>query len=330
VTITSALEDGVVSDVYPAVPSWIGASDDANDTDMVFDWVTDEAWGYTSFAPSEPDDDAGLGGNGECLFADAAGNWGDTNCNITAFVAARVCEFEVDTCGDGIVQAVNDETCDDGNTSGGDGCNATCELENVCGNGVTEGAEECDDDNTVSGDGCSATCIVETLFFSEYVEGTSNNKALEIRNPFTTAVNLATSNCQIRAYFNGNVTSTNLTLTGTIGANDVYLVCNSLINAAVTPNCDQLVVGGATNFNGDDALELVCGGTTLDVIGQIGFDPGTNWGAGLTSTVDHTLRRKCAITNGDTVGTDVFDPATEWGGFAVDTFGDLGLPGCSP
>src|SRR5207237_6615532 len=30
-----------------------------------------------------------------------------------------------------------------------------------CGNGVVEGTEECDDHNTVSGDGCSATCQLE-------------------------------------------------------------------------------------------------------------------------------------------------------------------------
>ena len=33
----------------------------------------------------------------------------------------------------------------------------------VCGNGITEGAEECDDGNVVSGDGCSATCQIEAV-----------------------------------------------------------------------------------------------------------------------------------------------------------------------
>ncbi|TMB20585.1 MAG: DUF4215 domain-containing protein, partial [Deltaproteobacteria bacterium] len=36
------------------------------------------------------------------------------------------------------------------------GCNAP-----VCGNGIVEGTEECDDGNTNSGDGCSATCQLE-------------------------------------------------------------------------------------------------------------------------------------------------------------------------
>jgi cysteine-rich repeat protein len=58
------------------------------------------------------------------------------------------------------------EECDDGNTTAGDGCSATCTTEvtppaPVCGNGTTEGTEGCDDGNTAAGDGCSATCTVE-------------------------------------------------------------------------------------------------------------------------------------------------------------------------
>ncbi len=60
------------------------------------------------------------------------------------------------------------------------------------------------------------------------------------------------------------------------------------------------------------------------MIGQIGFDPGTEWGTGLTSTADNTLRRKATVCAGDPNGTDAFDPAIEWDGFATDTFGGLG------
>ncbi len=62
----------------------------------------------------------------------------------------------------------------------------------------------------------------------------------------------------------------------------------------------------------------------LDVIGQIGFDPGAEWGTGDTSTADNTLRRKPTITAGDPNGADAFDPAVEWDGFATNTFGGLG------
>ena len=68
----------------------------------------------------------------------------------------------------------------------------------------------------------------------------------------------------------------------------------------------------------------------IDVIGQVGFDPGTEWGTGLTSTQDNTLRRKAAVTDGDPIGSDVFDPAVQWDGFATDTFDGLGSHTAGP
>lgn len=65
-------------------------------------------------------------------------------------------------CGDGITQPALQEQCDDGNTASGDGCDATCKTE-FCGDGILQPAlgEQCDDGNTTSGDGCDATCTIE-------------------------------------------------------------------------------------------------------------------------------------------------------------------------
>ena len=95
-TITSVAEDTVVRSVQnPAQNPWIGAMDDVNDTDTVFNWVTSEAWNYTYFESGQPDDDAGLGGTGECLhIANPAGEWNDTNCNVSGFVVGRICEVD--------------------------------------------------------------------------------------------------------------------------------------------------------------------------------------------------------------------------------------------
>jgi cysteine-rich repeat protein len=64
-------------------------------------------------------------------------------------------------CGDSQVGA--GEQCDDGNTTSGDGCSATCQLEGdaVCGDGVVATSEGCDDGDTEPGDGCDAGCAVE-------------------------------------------------------------------------------------------------------------------------------------------------------------------------
>ncbi len=76
-------------------------------------------------------------------------------------------------CGNGKVET--GESCDDGNTTAGDGCSSTCATESGwscavagspctatrCGDGILAGTEKCDDGNNTNGDGCSATCTVE-------------------------------------------------------------------------------------------------------------------------------------------------------------------------
>ena len=75
---------------------------------------------------------------------------------------------------------------------------------------------------------------------------------------------------------------------------------------------DQLQ--GTSWFNGNDAVVLRKGAVTIDVIGQIGFNPGTEWGTGLVSTADNTLHRMETICAGDPDGSNVFDPRSrmEW------------------
>ena len=50
----------------------------------------------------------------------------------------------------------------------------------------------------------TASSVAAELFFSQYVEGSSYNKALEIFNPDDSAVDL--SDYDINIYFNGNLT----------------------------------------------------------------------------------------------------------------------------
>ncbi|MDT9111101.1 hypothetical protein, partial [Escherichia coli] len=75
-----------------------------------------------------------------------------------------------------------------------------------------------------------------------------------------------------------------------VADDDVFVLAQASANATILAQADQTNASGW--FNGDDAVVLRKGTTTLDVIGQIGVDPGTEWGTGLTSTADNTLRRK--------------------------------------
>lgn len=161
------------------------------------------------------------------------------------------------------------------------------------------------------------------LFFSEYIEGSSNNKALEIYNGTGTAIDLTAGGYNIQMFFNGSAAAgLTISLTGTVADGDVYVVAQASANATILAQAD--LTNGAGWFNGDDAVVLRKGTMVIDVIGQIGFDPGSEWGSGLTSTADNTLRRKNTICAGDPDGSDVFDPSNEWDGYATDTFDGLG------
>ncbi len=158
------------------------------------------------------------------------------------------------------------------------------------------------------------------LFFSEYLEGSSNNKAIEVFNPTAATVDL--SNYKIYRYNNGSVlASDSLTMQGLLAPGGVYVAGNPSAVAAILAESDTLHT--ITFFNGDDAMSLynIATATMLDVIGMIGNDPGTNWVVGTGATSEFTLVRASSVTAGTlnwTVG------ATQWDVYPQNTFAFLG------
>ena len=172
-----------------------------------------------------------------------------------------------------------------------------------------------------------ATCAAAgELFISEYVEGTGNNKAIEIYNDTGATVDLDAGAYVVQIYFDGAATpSAPISLTGTVADGDVYVLAHPSADAAITGVADQLY--GGTWFDGNDAVVFRRNGgsgTILDSIGQVGFDPGTEWGTGDASTRDNTIQKMAMYCVGDKDPTDVYDPSIVWNGFATDTFGGLG------
>lgn len=169
------------------------------------------------------------------------------------------------------------------------------------------------------------------LFISEYIEGSGNNKAIEIYNPTAAPINLATYDLVYYSNGSGTVSGT-FALSGTIPAYGTHVVSNSSASAAILALSNQTTAGVVLTFNGDDAVALRKSGINIDVIGQIGTDPGAEWGAGNQSTADNTIIRNFAIQIGDANGADAFNPATEWTGFATDYISDLGTHAnsCAP
>lgn len=169
--------------------------------------------------------------------------------------------------------------------------------------------------------GCNSAVAASDLYFSEYIEGSSNNKALEIFNNTGNTVNL--SGYEIQMFFNGSTTpGLTVPLTGTVAQGATFVFAHSSAISTILDKAQQ--TSGAGMFNGDDAIALLHGGVPVDVIGQIGVDPGSEWGTGTLSTADNTLRRKSAIDAGRSDGYSVFDPTLEWDGFDNNTVDGLG------
>jgi hypothetical protein len=168
------------------------------------------------------------------------------------------------------------------------------------------------------------------LFLSEYIEGSSNNKAIEIYNPTAGSINLA--GYELRNFFNGN-TSVGpdyvLPLAGIIPAGGTYTVVNPSSNATLLGLADTLTPANGqgrfvANFNGDDAIALYNGTTLIDVIGLIGTDPGTSWVYGVDfNTQNKTLVRKAIIQEGS-ISWDSTIAINNWNVLAQDDFSDFG------
>jgi len=168
---------------------------------------------------------------------------------------------------------------------------------------------------------------ITDLLISEYVEGSSNNKYLEIFNGTGSPVDLGGQNYSVAVYANGSAVPTSvISLSGTIAADDVFVLAHPSATAwSGTP--DQTSSG--LNYNGNDAVSLRRGGALVDLIGNIGCDPDLEWGTGLLSTADNTIRRKPEACFG--VTADPPDPGcpfptldTDWDGFPTDDVAGLG------
>ncbi len=198
------------------------------------------------------------------------------------------------------------------------------------------------------------------LFFSEYIEGGSYNKAIELYNPTGSAIDL--SHYVVKQANHGSSaldgndsdwgcyiadsgiatpdTRYVLPLSGTLNPGDAYVIYHLSATPAITSvgdigfNYNGTENGGdgdnVVNFNGDDAIGLFKDGTLIDVIGAPVADPGTGWEvAGVSGgTLDHTLVRKSSILQGNTdwaASSGTTTENSEWTVYSKDTFSYIGF-----
>jgi predicted extracellular nuclease len=189
------------------------------------------------------------------------------------------------------------------------------------------------------------------LFFSEYIEGWSQNKAIEVYNPTNATVDL--SDYRIERYSNGATNSSAggiTTLSGMLASGDAFVLTNGESDTSSTFGfCDPILFAMADfaepngsyptpmHMNGNDAMVLTKNGVIIDVIGKVGEDPASGaWTADAASgftlgtwwTSNHTLIRKSAVLKGDNNGLDLFDPSAEWDSLPAPNWSNLGSHTC--
>ncbi len=160
------------------------------------------------------------------------------------------------------------------------------------------------------------------LFFSEYIEGGGNNKALEIYNG-TGAEITFTDQYTVALYSNGAMEPSAITvLTGSVANGDVFVIAASSANQAILDEADmKLGYPAAVYFNGNDPVALFKNGQLLDVIGKIGNT--TDFGKDLTAVRNPDVMQG-DTSGGDTSSGDSFSFTDEWSTYPKDTFSFLG------
>ena len=176
----------------------------------------------------------------------------------------------------------------------------------------------------------------QNLFFSEYAEGSSNNKYLEIYNGGSETINLnnyqlinCRNGCDSWEHFHPFNEDTAL------NATDVWVFCAVDANDFIRAECNQTIANNSI-FNGDDvwAIQNINTSTIIDKIGEIGDDPGSGWNvAGISNaTKDHTLVRKESVLSGNidwTASAGTNSENSEWIILDQDDFTNLGSHTCS-
>ena len=148
------------------------------------------------------------------------------------------------------------------------------------------------------------------LFFSEYIEGSGNNKVLEIAN--FTGNTIALNSYSLKLSANGSSswgTIYNFNSNAEIINGDVYVISQGSNNLCVS-EVDALN-NGITSFNGNDAIGLFKDNVLIDILGTLGDDS--------VYAENETLVRNGSIINGNTTFT-----SSEWLNFPQNNCDNLG------
>ncbi|WP_438977954.1 endonuclease [Polaribacter sp.] len=177
----------------------------------------------------------------------------------------------------------------------------------------------------VNGTTTNDSATASELFFSEYLEGSSFNKALEIVNLTDNDINLNVYSIkrQKDGGLDGEVWNEAhvLNLSGVITSGDVYVIVSDDASLQklneekdyTHPRDNSNLFGIPINFNGNDPVGLFKNNVLIDIIG-------TYNGGSANFAKDKTLRRKSGVSSPNVN----FDIVNEWEVYGKDNADDFG------
>ncbi|MDD3712652.1 MAG: lamin tail domain-containing protein, partial [Candidatus Izemoplasmatales bacterium] len=152
---------------------------------------------------------------------------------------------------------------------------------------------------------------MDDLIITEYIEGSSNSKAIEIYNGTGASIDL--SSYSIEVYYDGSQSpGTTINLSGTLANNEVFVLANSSANATILAVTD--LTSSSYSPNGNDAIVLKSGSNIIDSIGEVGDNT--------LFAEDVTLTRKLMLR--DTNSQDGYSVEYYWDTDDIDTFTFIG------
>lgn len=174
------------------------------------------------------------------------------------------------------------------------------------------------------------TSEAPNLFISEYLEGSSFNKAIELYNPTTQSLDL--KNYYLAIAENGQNFKDTLFLEGRIEPETTVAICNKNADEQLKMFADYIdTISTVLNFNGNDCVALFDSSGLLDVIGEIGEYPEFAWTVDSISnaTKDHTLRRMQTISTGNSNWYISSNLMNEWRINKINDYSNIGIWGKS-
>ena len=170
-----------------------------------------------------------------------------------------------------------------------------------------------------------------SVFISQYVEGTGNNKAIEIYNGTLSNLDFSAETYVLQQYDNGSLTaSVSIALSGSLASSGTRVVGRPNFPTNYGPDLairglPNLATNKLLTFNGDDVVVLRKGGATgtvMDRVGQVGTNAtGSIWSR---NTKNRTLSRKQTVFTGTVGQVTAAFPLEEWNLRANDDFSGLG------